>query len=84
MLEAYVNNFVSLVIPTSHKQLCHVSTGTMTGIHDVFPADDVDSNYPISEKKLKQRDGKYATKKIILVFKFDGINITLWLEEAKW
>ncbi len=55
----------------------------MAGIHDVFPADDVDSNDPISEKKLKQEDGEYATKKIILGFEFDGINKTLWLEEAK-
>ena len=55
----------------------------MTGIHDVFPADDIDSNYPISEKKRKQRDGEYATKKTILGFEFDGINKTLWLEEAK-
>ncbi len=83
LLEVYVNNFVILVVPTSRKQLCHVSTGTMTGIHDVFPADDIDSNDPISEKKLKQQDGKYATKKIILGFEFDGINKTLWLEEVK-
>ena len=33
----------------------------MTGIHDVFPQDDNDSNDPISEKKLKQGDGEYAT-----------------------
>ena len=35
----------------------------MTGIHDVFPADEIDSNNPISEKKLKQLDGEYSTKK---------------------
>ena len=63
LLEVYVDNFVSLVIPASCKQLCHVSTGTMTGIHDVFPADEIDSNNPISEKKLKQLDGEYSTKK---------------------
>ena len=83
LLEVYVDDFVSLVIPTSREQLRHVSTGIMTGIHDVFPADDDDSNDPISEKKLKQGDGRYATKKIILGFEFDGVNKTLWLEEAK-
>jgi hypothetical protein len=83
LLEVYVYNFVSLVILTSHEQLCHVSTGTMAGIHDVFPANDVDSNDPILEKKLKQGDDEYATKKIILGFEFDGVNKTLWLEEAK-
>jgi len=46
----------------------------MAGIHDVFPANDDDSNEPISEKKLKQGDGRYATKKIILGFEFDGVN----------
>ncbi len=49
----------------------------MTGIHDVFPADDLDSNYPISKKKLKQLDGEYSTKKTILGFDFDGIKKTI-------
>jgi hypothetical protein len=57
--------------------------GTMTGIHDVFLADDINSNDPISEKKLKQLNGEYSTKKTILGFDFDGINKTIWLEEVK-
>ena len=56
LLKDYVDNFISLVIPTSCEQLYHVSMGTMTGIHDVFPANDVNSNDPILEKKLKQQD----------------------------
>jgi hypothetical protein len=83
MLEVSVDDFGSLVIPTSCKQLCHVSTGTMTGIHDVFPDNDNDFNDPIFEKKLKQLDGEYSTTKTILGFDFDGVNKTLWLEEAK-
>jgi hypothetical protein len=83
LLKVYVDNLVSLVIHTSREQLCHVSTGMMTGIHDVFPADEIDSNNPISEKKLKQLDGEYSTKKTILGFDFDGIEKTIWLEEAK-
>jgi hypothetical protein len=67
----------------SREQLRHLSTGTMTGIHDVFPADENDANDPISEKKLRQLDGEYATTKTILGFEFDGVNKTLWLEEAK-
>jgi hypothetical protein len=55
----------------------------MMGIHDIFLADDNNSNDPISEKKLKQRDGEYATTKTILGFDFDGVNKTIWLEEAK-
>ena len=57
LLEVYVDDFVSLVVPTSREHLRHISTGTMAGIHDVFPANDIDSNDPISEEKLKQRDG---------------------------
>ena len=58
LLEEYVDHFGSLVIPTSREQFHHVSTGTMTGIHDVFPADEIASNDPISDKKLKQLDGE--------------------------
>ncbi len=57
LLKVYVDDFVSLVIPTSHEQLHHISTETMMGIHDVFPADECDSNDPISKKKLLQLDG---------------------------
>jgi hypothetical protein len=80
LLKVYVDNFVSLAIPTSREQLCHVSIGTMTGIHDVFPADENDANDPILEKKLRQLDGKYATTKTILGFEFGKVNKMLWLE----
>ena len=55
----------------------------MTGMHNIFLADDNNSNNPISEKKLKQLDGEYALTKTIMGFNFDGVNETLWLEEAK-
>ncbi len=59
LLKVYVDDFVSLVIPTSREILHHVSMGTMTGIHYVFPADDIDSNNPILEKKLKQQAAQW-------------------------
>ncbi len=37
MVEVYVNNFMSLVIPVSWEQLCHVANTIMHGIHDFFP-----------------------------------------------
>jgi hypothetical protein len=55
----------------------------MTRIHDVFPAGEINSNDPISEKKLKQLDGEYFTKKTILSFDFDGVHNTIWLDVAK-
>jgi hypothetical protein len=79
----YVDDFMSIVIPTSQKQLEQVATAIMTGIHDVFPADIVDSNDPISEKKLLKGEGQYSLFKTLLGFDFDGKQKTMWLEEEK-
>jgi hypothetical protein len=54
-LEVYVDNFMSLVIPTSQEQLDHVATAIMTGIQDVFPSNITNKDNPISEKKTPQR-----------------------------
>ena len=83
VLEVYVDDFMSLVIPTSVAQLKHVATAVMKGIHDVFPEDEDDDNDPISLKKLRQGDGKFSTRKCLLGFDFDGEEKTLWLEEEK-
>ncbi len=52
MVDVYINNFMSLIIPVSKAQLCHVATAVMTGIHNAFPPNVDDSCDPISEKKL--------------------------------
>jgi hypothetical protein len=62
-VEVYVDDFMSIVIPTSKAQLDHVANPIMRGIHDVFPANIVDSNGPISEKKLKKGEAQYSTFK---------------------
>jgi hypothetical protein len=82
-LEVYVDDFMSLVIPTTREQLDHVASAIMTGVHDVFPANIIDSDDPISEKKLKKGEGVYSTTKTLLGFDFDGTHKTLWLEEEK-
>jgi hypothetical protein len=82
-LEDYVDDFVNIVIPTSQEQLIHVVMTIMSGIHNVFPADLVDSNDPISEKKLLKGEGQYTMIKTILGFEFDGQQKILWLEEEK-
>jgi hypothetical protein len=82
-LEAYIDDFVSIVIPTSQEQLIHVATKIMSRIHDVFPADLVNSNDPISEIKMLRGEGQYALIKTILGFDFDGQRKMLWLEEEK-
>jgi hypothetical protein len=83
MVEVYVNNFMSLVIPVSCDQLRHVTMAVMTGIHDVFPLDNNDSNDPILEKKLIKNKGQYSTQKTLLGFDFDGLSKTMRLEAAK-
>jgi hypothetical protein len=84
MLEVYVDDFMSLVIPVSQSQLQHTANAVMMGIHDIFPANDVDdSDDPISEKKLIKLEGQYSTEKTLLGFDFDGNNKTMWLEAAK-
>ncbi len=55
----------------------------MTGIHDVFPADVVNGNNPISNKILKKGEGQYSLFKTLLGFDFDGKQKTMWLEEEK-
>jgi hypothetical protein len=82
-LEVYVDEFMSIVNPTSREQLEHVATMIMTSIHKVFPADVDDSNDPISEKKLLKGEGQYSLCKMLLGSNFDGQQKTMWLEEEK-
>jgi hypothetical protein len=82
-VEVYVDDVMSIVIPTSKAQLVHVANAVMRGIHDVFPACIIDSNDPISEKKLKKGEAQYSTLKTLLGFDFDGKRKTMWLEEEK-
>ncbi len=83
MVEVYVDDFMSLVIPVSQEQLHHVGNAVMHGIHDVFPPDEIDSNNPILEKKLGKGEGTYKTRKTLLGFDFDGNEKTMWLKLAK-
>jgi hypothetical protein len=83
MVEVYLDDFMSLVIPMSKAQLCHVATAVMTGIHDLFPPNVDNSCNPILEKKLIQGEGRYSTQKTLLGFSFDGSNKTMWLEVTK-
>ena len=50
MLEIYVDDYISLAIPRTKADRRHVANAIMKGVHDVFPADDVDENDPLSYK----------------------------------
>ena len=82
-IDVYVDDFIPMAIATSQEQLRHAANAVLAGIHDVFPADNVDENDPISLKKLKKKDGQWALTKDILGFTFDGEKKTLILEEPK-
>jgi hypothetical protein len=82
-VEVYVDDFISLAIPTSQQQLVHVGRGVLHGIHDIFPADDVDENDPTSLKKLKKNEGRWDLNKELLGFDFDGDDKTMILGEGK-
>ena len=56
-MEVYVNDFMSFVMQMLEEQLQHVANAVMTGIHDVFPTDEDESNDLISLKNLRtERD----------------------------
>ena len=82
-IDVYVDDFLPLAIASTQEQLQHVAEAVMHGIHDVFPADEVDENDPLSLKKLKKGDGEWALLKDLLGFEFDGVAKTMQLEEPK-
>ena len=83
VIEAYVDDYISIATPASQEQLVHVATAVMSGIHDVFPADTDDDEDPISLKKMKKLEAMWALNKDILGFTFDGIEKTIWLKDSK-
>ena len=71
--EGHVNDYISLVIPRSKKDLNHMTNTTMHGMHSMFLASTVDSDDPILEKKTKKKDGQWKVKKGILGWTFEGV-----------
>ena len=49
----------------------------------MFPPSADNTTDPISAKKLRKGESTFDTTKCLLGFDFDGINKTIWLEEAK-
>ena len=83
VVEVYMDDYIGLAMPASQEHLCHAANAVMHGIHDVFPAHELDTEDPISFKKLKKGDGTWMLRKDILGFTFDGDAKTLWLESPK-
>ena len=83
LLEVYVDDFISMIIPTTKHEVEHVARAILHGIHDVFPPSKDDTTDPILAKKLRKGEGTFETTKCLLGFDFDGVNKTIWLAEAK-
>ena len=83
IMEVYMDDYITAAIASGQNQLNHLANATMHGIHDVFPADIDNSTDPISEKKLKKKDGSWALVKDILGLTFNGDDKTVWLEDEK-
>jgi len=83
LIDVYMDDYISMVIPRTQEDLRHVANAVMTGIHDVFPADKIDGEDPVSHKKLLKQEAMWALTKDILGFTFDGDEKTIWLEEPK-
>ena len=83
LVEVYVDDFISFVIPATKEQLDHVANAVMHGIHDVFPEESTEEDDPISQKKMRKGDGVFSMRKCVLGFDFNGEDKTIWLEEEK-
>ena len=83
MVEIYMDDFIDMAIPTCQRDLHHLASATMSGIHDVFPTAEAPADDPISLKKLMKGEGAWANVKDILGMTFDGSDKTIWLSEEK-
>jgi hypothetical protein len=83
MLEVYMDDFISAIIPTSKQQIEHVARSILNRIHDFFPPSGDNEQDPILLKKLRKGNGTYDTTKCLLGFEFDRAKNTIWLEETK-
>ena len=64
MIEAFVDDYMSIAVARSQQQLRHVANAIMHGINDVFPVDDDDNNdsSPIGASKMAMAAASSATK----------------------
>ena len=82
-MEVYMDDYITAAIPLSQQHLNHLANATMAGIHDVFPEDSTPELDPISEHKLKKKDGAWSLVKDLLGLTFNGDKKTVWLKTDK-
>ena len=86
LFEVFVDDYIGLLQTTNEEHLRHHTRALFHAIHSIFPPVAVtkhDGEDPISEKKLKQGEGIWSTRKEILGWLFDGIARTIELPPPK-
>ena len=88
LLQVYVDDFCYAA--TQSQDGAHIPTirrAAVHGIHSYFPSPKITKHEggkePISEKKLKQGDGNFVSRKDMIGFEFDGIRRTVRLPAEK-
>jgi hypothetical protein len=86
LLEVYVDDFIHLAQTTNATKLRHLARATLHGLHSCFPPPSVtghDGEDPVSMKKLKEGDGRWAVRKELLGWIFDGATRCIELPPTK-
>ena len=76
-----MDDYIALEMGRSRAKFLHKAMGVMTGIHDVFPPDAKDEDYPISLRKILKKEGAWSMVKDVFGFEFDGNpgEHTIWI-----
>ena len=85
-LEVYVDDFCALAQTTNVRELRHISRALLHSIHEVFPPPAISGrgeDDSISEKKLREGEGAWDTRKELLGWIFDGVARCIELPRAK-
>ena len=86
LVEVFVDDFIAATNEISEDHLRKFSRAMLLGVHSVFPPPAFTGHQgedPISQKKLKQGEGTWATTKEILGWLVDGANFTITLLPEK-
>jgi hypothetical protein len=86
LIEVYVDDFIAGTNNLNPPHLLQLSRAILHGIHSIFPPPSISQHCggdPISEKKMKQGDGRWEYQKEILGWILDGKSYTIFLPPDK-
>jgi hypothetical protein len=86
LLKVYVDDFIHLAQTTNATELQHLACATLHGLHSCFPPPSVtghDGEDPVSLKKLREGDGRWAVCKELFSWIFDGTTRCIKLPPKK-